>query len=219
VNGLGCIVFFLKHFNEFTKKRKGMGNLEDYHKNGIFEELCHLVEQKGDSSVHPEFYSILLNSYKLRNYLWEGHEILSNLDRDRNHYDVYRMVVKAYPTQWVERFWNYFICEVPDYNQMKGKVPREIIHARLIVDTLRAIIIQFVINSVPKKELLKKDNELLDKLIDTAKIDIDKHKMIIENEMGYGAVSLIDSLTEDMFKTPNIFFSVILDLWKSLHLI
>ena len=43
--GLGCIMFFVGHLKKWTEngKRKDIENVEAYHKNGIFEELCHLV--------------------------------------------------------------------------------------------------------------------------------------------------------------------------------
>ena len=219
VKGLGCIVFFLKHFKEFTEKRNDIVDVEAYHKNGIFEELCHLVEQKGDSSIHPESYWQLWNSYRWANKLSAGNEIIDQLDTDRNHYEVYLMVIKAYPIQWIDRCWKYSMCEGPDYTKMKGKIPIEILHARIIVDTLRSINVQYVINRFPKENILDKHKDLLNKLFDTTKKDYDEKKKIIEKELGYGAVSIIDSLPEGIFKTPNIFFSVILDLWKALHLI
>lgn len=60
---------FLKHLKELTQKRKDIEDSEKYHKNGIFEELCHLVEQKGDSSIHPRSYETLWRFYASRNLL------------------------------------------------------------------------------------------------------------------------------------------------------
>ena len=222
--GLGCIVFFLKHFKEITEKRSDIQNLEAYHKNGVFEELCHLVEQKGDSSVHPETYWMLWNFYRRTNRLEFGNEILARLDTDRNHYEVYLMMIRAYLKEWVERYWRYFMAKTPDiyeqdYEQWKQKVPIDIVYARLITDTLRMINVLYVAKKVPKEKLSDEQKKLLDILIETGKLDIEKKRSLIEKDMGSGALSLVDSLDESMFKTSDIFFSVILDLWKSLRLV
>ena len=218
-NGFGCIVFFLKHLRDFTKKRNDIQDVEAYHKNGVFEELCHLVEQKGDSGIHPESYWRLWNLYRGANKLKLGNEILERLDTDRNHYEVYLMMIKAYPKEWVNRYWKYFMPETPDYEQMKQNIPIEIVYARLITDTLRSINVLHVTEKVPKEKLLDKHKELLETLIKTGKLDIEKKKNLIERDMGSGALSLIDSLDESILKTSDIFFSTVLDLWKLLHLV
>lgn len=111
--GLGCIMIFLKHLMDFTKERKDVANVRTYHKNGIFEELCHLVEHRGDSGVHRESYWTLWNLYRRANLLKSGNEIISQLDTDRNHYEVYLMMLKAYPKEWIERYWRYFKEDTP----------------------------------------------------------------------------------------------------------
>jgi len=217
--GLGCIVYFLKHLEDYTKKRKDIQNIEAYHKNGVFEEICHLVEQKGDSSVNPKSYWMLLELYRRINRLESGEQIVSQLDTDRNHYDVYLMITRAYPKEWVDRYWRYFISKIPDYEQMKQNVPIEIVYARLITDTLRSINVLYVAKKVPKEKLSDEQKKLLDILIETGKRGVEKKKRLIERDMGAGALSLIDSLDESIFKTGDIFFSVVLDLWKSLDLV
>jgi len=223
--GFGCICFFLEHLREFTKKRKDIENVEAYQKNGIFEELCHLVEQKGDSGVHPEGYWILWNLYRSANKLELGNEIIGNLDTNRNHYEVYLMIIKAYPKEWVERCWKFFMDKTPamyeqEYEKWKKQnIPIDIVYARLITDTLKAIDVLYVARKVPKEELLNEHKKALDTLIKTGKAHIKKKKTLIERDMGLGALALIDSLDESIFKTSDIFFSVVLDLWKSLHLV
>lgn len=226
--GLGCIVFFLKHLEDCTKKRKDIQNIEVYHKNGVFEELCHLVEQKGDSSIHPESYWMLWNFYRRTSRLKFGNEIIERLDTDRNHYEVYLMMIRAYPKEWVDRYWRYFMDKTPtiykqDYEQWKQgvpiKIPIKIVYARLITDTLRSINALFVAEKVPREKLSNKHKKLLNNLIETGKVDIEKKKSLIERDMGYGALSLVESLDESIFKTSDIFFSAVLDLWKSLQLV
>lgn len=221
---IGCIMVFLKHLKEFTQKRKDIEDNEKYHKNGIFEELCHLVEQKGDSSINPRSYGTLWRFYGSRNLLQLGNEIIARLDTDRNHYEVYLMMIKAYPEEWVERYWKYFMGKNPDvyrreYEQWKQNTPTDIVYARLITDTLRTINVLYVAGKVPREKLLKKHRKLLDILIKTGKLDLENKKGLIEKDMGSGALNLIDALDESMFKTSDVFFSIVLDLWKSLHLI
>lgn len=72
---VGCIVIFLKHYKDVTQKRTDIEDFESYLKNGLFEELCHLVEQKGDSSIHPSSYGIMWMLYRNRNLLDYGNEI------------------------------------------------------------------------------------------------------------------------------------------------
>jgi len=218
--GLGYIMVFLKHLIEFTKKRNDIENVEAYHKNGVFEELCHLVEHKGDSGVHPASYGTLWNLYRRANLLKFGNPIISQLDTDRNHYEVYLMMIKAYPEEWVERYCRYFKDEYERiFQQWKTKVPSNITHARLVTDTLRSTNFMYVTQKVPKERLSDKNKKLLDLLTKAGKLDIESKKGLIEKNMGSGGLTLIDSLDESIFKTPVIFFSVILDLWKSLHLV
>lgn len=223
-NGFGCITFFLKNLMDSTKKRKNVQNVEAYHKNGVFEELCHLVEQKGDSSVHPKSYGVLWNLYRSSGKLEFGNEIIARLDTDRNHYEVYLMMIRAYPKDWIERYRRYYMSIIPgkyeqNYENWKKSVPIEIAYARLITDTLRSINVLYVAEKVPKEKLLDKHKELLETLIKTGKLDIENKKSLIERDMGSGALSLIDSLNESIFKTSDVFFAVILDLWKSLRLV
>lgn len=220
---IGCIVLFVKHLNESTRGREDITDLRKYQKNGIFEELCHLAEQRGDSSIHPSSYGTLWRLYKARNQQNFGSQIISQLDRDRNHYEVFSMVMRAYPNDWVERYWKYFMKETPDtykqkHEQWKSNIPINIVYARLVTDTLRSINALYVAEKVPREKLSDKNKELLDILIKTGKIDIEKKKSLIEEDMGFAALSLIDSIDESIFKTPDVFFCIILDLWKSLHL-
>ncbi len=73
-----------------------------------------------------------------------------------------------------------------------------------------------------KKKVLgscrQKNRELLDTLIETGKIDVERKKILIEKDMGITAFRLINSLDENIFKTADDFFSAIFDLWISLAL-
>lgn len=219
----GCIMVFVKHLQEFTRKRSDITDIQAYHKNGIFEELCHLVEQNGDSSIHPESYWTLWRLYKNQNLLQYGNEIIAQLDTDRNHYEVYLMVIRAYPNDWIKRYWRYFMAETKEqyeqkYQQWKNKILDRIVYARLITDTLRNFNAYCVAKKVPKEKLSDENKELLDKLIETGKLRLEQFKSLIEKDVGFDAPSLINSLDESIFKTPESFFNTILSLWKSLYL-
>lgn len=96
-NKIGSILVFIKHLEQMTAKRTDITDIQAYQKNGLFEEFCHLVDQNGDCSVHPEAYGELWNLYKSRGYDWlnAGNEIIAHLDQDRNHYTVFYMLLKA----------------------------------------------------------------------------------------------------------------------------
>jgi len=158
---VGCILVFLKHMWEFTQKRADISNIENYHKNGVFEELCHLVEHNGDSSIHPQSYEILWKRYVDKNFLTYGNEIIARLDADRNHYEVYSMMLKAYPNDWVERYSKYFSVQTPEefnerYEQSKRTIPINIVFARLLTDFLRSIDVLYVAKNTKKEKLLEK---------------------------------------------------------------
>lgn len=216
--GQGCIAIFLKHLNEFTNKRTEIVNVAAYHKNGFFEELCHLVEHKGDSSAHSKSYIALWRRYYSLNWLVFGNEIIANLDTNRNHYEVYLMMIDAYPNEWVERCWKFFASPILDYSKMVG-VPKKIVHTRIVVDLLHTIGMKYVIEKVPEEQISDSNNKLLHNLIKSNKERLDAQKKLLETEVGLGAVTIIDSLPEEIFKTPTNFFTVILDLWTSLRLV
>jgi hypothetical protein len=221
---IGCIMVFMKHLQEFTRKRTDITDIGAYHKNWIFEELCHLVEQKGDSSIQPDSYWALWKLYKSRNLLQLGNEIIARLDTDRNHYEVYSMMIEVYPNDWVKRCWRYFMEETPEHyehkyhQQQKSKVPDIVIYARLVTDTLRALNVLYVAKKVQREKLLDENKELLDKLVETGKLRLEKYRSLIEKDVGFSAFSLISSLDESIFKTSESFFKTVLDLWKSLYL-
>ncbi len=219
---IGCIVVFMKHLKEYTQKRDDVKDIEKYQKNGIFEELCHLVEQKGDGSVNPSHYWALWRLYVKRNLLLYGNEIIAQLDTDRNHYEVYLMMVKDSPNDWIERYWKYFL-ETSDtykkrYEQWKFNTPINIVYARLITDFLREINVLCVVDKVPREKLSDENKGKLDILIEKGNLNVEKKKSLIEKDMGSGALTLINSLDESIFKTSESFFGAVLDLWISLGL-
>lgn len=225
-NGCAYIGLYLEDLRHHFEERIFEQNVADYHKNVVFEELCHLVEQRGSYGAHPypQSWITLLNLYDGINRKELGEEILLRLYRDRGEHEVRLLMIKAYPREWVERFWKYF-RESPkayrqQYEQWKQKnIPIDIVYARLVTDILRTIGVLDIAEKVSTKKLSKNQKKRLDALIRIGKADLENKRNLMERDMGSGALNLIDALDESIFQTSDVFFSIVLDLWKSLHLI
>ena len=222
-SNVGIIAIFTSHLMESIKKRTDIKDVEGYIKNGIFEEFCHLVEQKGDSSMHPNSYWLLWGIYRARNLLLFGNEIIAQLDTDRNHYEVYSLMLKAYPNDWVKRYSSYNSQKPEEveqqYQKWKISIPINVAHARLVTDFLRTLNFQYVLQKALKEKLTQENTLLLTKMIEVGKKVIETRRRLIETEIGLSALALIDSLDESVFKSPETFFAIILDLWRNLRLI
>lgn len=220
---VGLILIFTNHLAQVVKKRTDIEDVESDLKNGMFEEFCHLVEQAGDSSVHPNSYWVLWNSYRKNNQIVFGNEIIAQLDTDRNHYEVFSMMLRAYPNDWVKRYSIYNFQKPQEYEQQyekwKGNIPINIIHARLVIDLLRTMNFLYVAEKAKKEQISEENKVLLESMLEMGEKDIEQKKQMLRKEMGSTALALTDSLEENIFRTPEIFFAIILDLWKNLHLI
>jgi hypothetical protein len=219
---VGCVMMFLKNLDETTKKREDVKDIEKYHKNGIFEELCHLVEQNGDSSIHSSSYWELWKRYSDKGLNQYGNEIIARIDTDRNHYEVYSMMIKAYADDWVVRYWKYFeeaFDYDKEYERWKKNLPINVIFARLVTDYLRLVNVLYVVENVPREKISETSLKLLVKMQEKGRHVLESRKNLIKKDMGSTTLSVIESLDEKIFRTSDIFFSVILDLWKSLALI
>jgi len=219
---VACILMFVKHLNEYTQKREDIKDIEKYHKNGIFEELCHLVEQEGDSSIQPSSYWELWRVYTSRNLQQYGNEIIARLDTNRNHYEVYLMMIKVYPKDWVVRYWKYFE-ETFDYEKAyedwKKNLPINVAYAKLITNYLRIVNVLYVAERVPKQSVSDEHRKLLDKMKEKGNFALELRRNLIKRDMGSDALKIVNSLDENIFKESDIFFSTILDVWKRLGLI
>jgi hypothetical protein len=166
---------------------------------------------------------VLWNLYLKKNLLGYGNQIIEQLDADRNHYEVFSMMLKAYPDMWVTRYCKYYSSTIEQfrqqYEQQKKDTPIEVVYARLITDFLRNLNFLYVAKKAEKEKVSEKNRKLLVNLIETGKTDVQSKRKLIESNMGLTALSLIDCIDEPVFKTPEIFFSVVLDLWKNLKLI
>jgi len=70
-----------------------------------------------------------------------------------------------------------------------------------------------------KENISEKNKKLLHILLENGKKDIAIKSGLITRDMGKSAMNLISCIDESVFKTPNMFFSVVFDLWKNLKLI
>lgn len=225
-DNLGCICFFIHHINEYTSKRNDINDIRGYHKNGIFEELCHLVEQKGDSSILPESIDELIKLYSkfLGKKIEVGLEIIHHLDTNRNHYEVYLMIMKAYPKTWFDRFTKFYegesdpILYREKYEGWKKEFPKEIAIARLFSDYIKNLSFMFVLKKFPKKTLSKGQEEILNNAISIGNLNLESKKELLLTDLPL-AESYIDSIAESLFETPERFFKFILDFWKRFNLV
>lgn len=228
-NKNGRILVFLKHFEEVTANRKDIQDVQAYQKNGLFEEFCHLAEQKGDCSFHPKALE-LWYLYKSKGLNWQkfGHEIIKELNADREHYKVFSMMLNAYPDDWVKRYFLYFSQYTPEqydaqYFELKKNFPFSVTQTRLaaslVKSYLRMLNVLFVAEKAKDKKISCDNKKLLETLLETGKTNIEGKRNLIEKELGTIALSHIDSINEKVFETSDSFFSAILKLWINLNLI
>jgi hypothetical protein len=219
----GGIAFFLNNYKETIRKRTDIVEISAYTKNGVFEEFCHLVEQEGDSSIHPSSYWKLWNRYRARNLLPLGNEIIAKLDTHRNHYEVYHWMLKAYPNDWVVRYSKFHRQKDEEYEQLyqswKKVIPTNVVYARLVTDYFQILSFQFVLVKAKDETLTEENSKLLTETISIGIKALEHKKRLIERDMGSLALALIESLDEPVFNTPETYFSVVLDLWINLGLI
>lgn len=222
-NGLGCILFFIQHMKEYTEKRDDIEDIKDYHKNGVFEELCHLVEQKGDSSIVPDSADKIFQLYYKslgRRKIDVGFEIISSLDSNRNHYEVYLMMMKAYPKSWFYRFSRFYegesdpIAYKEKYERWKVALPKEVSLGRLFSDYLKNLSFMFVIKEFPRDLLSTEEEKKLDKAISLGDMNLKSKKELLLSDLPE-AESSINTIGGYIFEAPEIFFNFILDFLKT----
>lgn len=184
---IGCIIIFLKHYDDFIQKWVNIIDFESFAKLALFEEICHLVEQEGNSNFHSEGYWKLRDFYKSNNLLLDGNLILYNLDADRNHYNVFDLMLRAYPNNWVKRFSIYFSNQ--EYEKKYEKWKKEMLvvkvaHARLVTDYLRAVNVLYVAEHAKKENLTEENKKLLNSLIENGKQNVQMKSKLIEKDLG-----------------------------------
>jgi hypothetical protein len=183
------------------------------------------VKQEGDSRVHPSIYGywILWNVYKSKGLQEYGNIIISKLRSAREHYEVFPMMIKACPEDWVARCWKYFDKSVDyypkGYENEKTKFPINIMYAYLIAKHVEAISVLYVTEKIPEQSISDEYEKRLDAMKRKGKVALELSRNLIKREMGSEALHIVESIDENIFKTSDIFFAVILDLWKSLRLI
>jgi len=215
-------MFFLKHLNEYTRQRNDIRDIEGYHKNGVFEELCHLVEHKGDSSVQPRSYWTLWTLYTAAGMQREGCRIIEKLSSYRNHYEVYSMMIGRYPGAWLERycrFWKESIAYEREYEQWKEELRIDIALGRLVTDYLGTLSMLYVMDKVDAKRLTDEQKELLHGMLRRGSVDIGLKRRLIAQDMGSGVLAALASFGESRFASRDAFFYSILERWRRLRLV
>lgn len=224
-NRLGCVCIFIKHLNEFTERRSDVNNIRNYHKNGVFEELCHLIEQDGDNSTLPDSYYKLTELYFKttgKNKMGLVMKILGRLDTNRNHYEVYNMMIQVYPNEWVERYYLYF-SNTPEWYENKyaeDKKTRNIKVALAIyaTDYLQHLATLLIAKKVSLENLSKENNDKLRLLIAKGKADIEHRNIILERDSPILYQKLI-KINEKVFTSSTLFFDFVLNLWSEAQII
>lgn len=220
-NKIGTISIYTKHYQEMLQKTADIQDKEAYQRSGLFEEFCHLVEHKGDSRLNLKAFELLsLYDHSLQSF---GYQIICKLDTDRNHYEVFNMMLKAYPNDWVMRY-SYHYPTPEQYKQqytfMKMIKPAQMVHMLLVTEYLKMLNISFVTEKAKNMDLSTENKTLLATLLEATKRNLDGKRDLIQNEMGKTALGSIDLLiNEDAFQNPEIFFLIVTDLWRNLKFI
>jgi len=213
---------FVKHLHEFAQGIEDIKDKNRFNQGHFFEELYHLVQQKGDSSVHPSSYWMLWALYTNRNLQRYGNDIIFKLDSIRQHYEFNLIMIRAYPADWVVRCWKYFE-KYPDYEKayeyLKENSPMNVAYAALIKDYLGVLSALYAAERVPKQSILDEHRKLLDEMKQSGNVALELVRSLIRRDMGLDALRTVESNDESIFETSELFFAVILDLWKSLRLV
>ena len=222
-NGRGCILFFIKHLLERTQERQDIENIKKHYKSGVFEELCHLVEHNGDISMVPnsysEAYELFLKSQP-RKYWDAVTEIMHKLITDRNHYEVYLMMMKVYPQDWIDRYYLYFTNDADiskykdNYEKWKKTTNDAIALARLIAQYLGNLATLLVSSQLKKDILTEAQKNKLDFMTKMGNDVVEGKLNIIADDSPTAYENLI-YLKESTFQSRDSYFPFILKLWRS----
>ena len=225
-NRRGCILVFLGHLMERIKQRDDIKDIQKYYKNGFFEELCHLVEHRGDIRSFPpsydELWELSLKSQP-RKY-WDAiREVIFKLVADRNHYEVYLMVIKSYPQDWIDRYYLYFTNDADttkhkeNYENWKKTTNDRIALARLLAHYLGNLATLLASFHLSTEVITEEQKDKLDFMTAMGN-DVVKSKLNLIKEDNQVAYELLKSLDECIYQSRDSYFSFILKLWKSVKL-
>jgi len=222
---VGCIMVFLKHLNECAQRREDIKDKDRFNQGHFLEELCHLVKHGGDSRVHSSVhgYWILWDIYKSKGLQQYGNIILGRLRSARDHYEVFPMMIEACPEDWVVRCWKYFDKSIDyykkGYEDEKTKFPTNIVYANLIANYIGAVSVLYVTERIPERSITDEYEKLLDAMKQKGKVALELSKSLIQGDMGAGALHTVELVDESVFETRDVFFSRMLAIWSSLHLV
>jgi len=222
----GCICIFIFYLEQISSKRKDISDIRSYYKNGVFEEICHLVQHNGDSSANEisylEFGSLYVEALGKTQFERYVLDMWKNLYQDRNHYEVYYMMMQKYPKEWLIRYSNYFFTS-PNiyekrYESWKRAVSLKLSLAMYISNYLRHIVIFYVVKQIPSSIISDEIIKIrFNKLLLSAQRDIERRRKIIRRDSPV-AYEILKSMDENVFKTSEVYFSFLIDLWQKANL-
>jgi len=214
----GLIIINTDKVIEVSDKRIDIKPIENLHKLMMFEEICHLIEQKGNTLTFPSSAEKLFVKYS--NYLKAlgkspdiGLEIIKKLRSNRNHYEVYKMMIKYYPTLFFERFSTVF-WEEGNYNKKyytwKENLNKNIALARLLSDNFLRKILFIVIGDYEKYGI---EHNKISLTLDKCKNALEELNQILDSEKPE-LLEQLENIDELIFETHESFFDYVYYLWE-----
>jgi hypothetical protein len=219
----GLFIINTENVKKHSDKRSDYEKIRDYHKLMMFEELCHLVEQKGDSLMFPSSANQLFTKYTdyLKTVGLEpdlDFEIIKNLRGHRNHYEVYRMMAQSYPELFFKRWSTVFWDEgeyIQKFNGWKKSLNQNIALARLISDYTYRKILLIILGSHDSYGI---ERNVVESTLEKCEKALDELHTILETEKPELIVHL-RNIDESVYLTPKNFWDYILFLWEKNKLI
>ena len=218
----GLFIINTEYVKKSSNKRRDYEKIRDYHKLMMFEELCHLVEQKGDSPMFSSSANQLCTKYVdyLKTIDLEpdlGYEIIKNLSGHRKHYEVYRMMVQSYPELFFKRWSIVFWDEgdyIQKYNGWKKNLNQKIALARLVSDYILRKILLLIIGSHDSYGIERKRVESTLEKCENALVELHTILETEEPEL----IGQLRNIDESVYVSPNNFWDYILFLWEKNNL-
>ena len=212
----GLIIVNTDNVKKSSDKRSDFENIRNYHKLIILEELCHLIEHKGSTLNFTDNANELISKYTkylrtLGKSLDVGYEIIKNLRNNRNHYEVYRMMAKCYPTLFFKR-WSVVFWDEDNYSrtfeEWKKNLNQNIALTRLISDYIRRKTLFIIIGDYESYGVKK---ELIESTLEKCKTSLEELDIILKIESPQ-LVEQLQKIDESVLSVHENFWDYILYL-------
>jgi len=219
----GLIIVNTDEVHKSSNKRRDIKNIKGYHKLMMFEEICHLVEQKGDVNIFPNIINVFFREYS--DYLKTlgkspdvGLEIIRKLNGHRNHYEVYRMMAEGYPelfyTRWSKVFWNEGGYR-NNYLLWKTRMNQKIALARLASDYIYRKILYTIICDYSSYGI--QDNRVEETIIKCKRALTELDDILVDEKPEL--LTKLSKIDESVYHSRESFFTFVLSLWKDCDLL